>query len=52
MQVVIRLDQGNESTYGSVLKYTQLFSLWVTHCGKRALKKELNYWNQTFYIVV
>ena len=41
MQVVIRSDQGiNERIYGSELKYTQLFCLWATHFGKRALKTE------------
>ena len=42
MHVVIRSDslkEMNEYTaYGKVLKYTQLFSLWAMHLGKRTLK--------------
>lgn len=40
MQVSDQSDQGNKWIYGSVLKYTQLFSLWATHRGKRVLKTE------------
>jgi len=32
------MPQGNELIYGKILKYTQLFSLWGTHFGKRTFK--------------
>ena len=32
------MPQGNELIDGKILKYTQLFSLWGTHFGKRTLK--------------
>ena len=43
--VLIWSDQGNKWTCGKVVKNTQLFFLWATHCGKRTLKAEY-YWNQ------
>ena len=44
-------DQGNKWICEKVVKNTQLFFLWATHCVKRTLKAQY-YWNQHLKNVV